>query len=254
MNFLDLPKRTGRKRTFGITSVADFGIPVGELKNLLEDYHFYIDVAKLGVGTAYVTPNIEEKVRLYKHYGVKVYFGGTLFEKCYLQGKIIEYMQYLKKLGIEWIEVSNGTLDIPLSKRVRIVNQLKNEFNVLGEVGSKDQTKDLPLQDWVEEMTSLIDAGCQYVITEGRDSGTAGIYNNNGEVKKSIVTELSKTVDINKIIFEAPTPKQQMFFINTFGANVNLGNIKVHDSLLLEAERVGLRSETFFMTRGIMQI
>lgn len=38
-----------------------------------------------------------------------------------------------------------------------------------------------------------------------------------------------------------------MFFINEFGANVNLGNIKLTDVLALEAERCGLRSETFFM-------
>ncbi|WP_017755208.1 phosphosulfolactate synthase [Calidifontibacillus oryziterrae] len=247
MNFLDLPKRVGRERTFGITSVSDFGIPVKELKNILEDYHYYIDIAKLGVGTAYVTPNIEEKVSLYKAYGVKVYFGGTLFEKCYLQKKIKEYIQYLKRLGIEWLEISNGTLDISLPERIRLVNQLKGDFHLVGEIGSKDQTKDLSLHDWTLEMTELLDAGCQYVITEGRDSGTAGIYNAKGEVNKSLVTKLSKSMDINKIIFEAPTHKQQMFFINTFGPNVNLGNVKVQDVLLLEAERVGLRSETLFL-------
>ncbi|HHY74827.1 MAG TPA: phosphosulfolactate synthase [Bacillus bacterium] len=247
MDFLEIPKRTTGERIFGLTSIADFGIPVGQLQQLLEDYYCYIDVAKLGVGSAYVTPNLQEKISLYKRYGIKVYCGGTLFEKCYYQGRLKDYIKMLQKLGLEWIEVSNGTLDIPLEKRIDIVNDLKTDFHVLGEVGSKDQSHELSAKHWAFEMNSLLDAGCKYVITEGRDSGTAGIYNPDGEVKKTILKELSKQVEINKIIFEAPTNKQQMFFINTFGPNVNLGNVKIHDVLLLEAERVGLRSETFFM-------
>ncbi len=247
MNFLDMPKRTIGNRTFGLTSIADFGIPVGQLRCILDDYHTYIDVAKLGVGSAYVTPNLNEKIKLYKQYGIKVYCGGTLFEKCYYQGKLNEYKKFLQTHEVEWIEVSNGTLDIPLETRLDLVNELKSDFSVLGEVGSKDQTQELSARNWVLEMNSLLEAGCKYVITEGRDSGTAGIYNPNGEVKKAIIKELTRQVDINKVIFEAPTSKQQMFFINAFGSNVNLGNVKIQDALLLEAERVGLRSETFFM-------
>src|SRR5690606_30230334 len=97
------------------------------------------------------------------------------------------------------------------------------------------------------EMYSLLDAGSQYCITEGRQSGTAGIYQTNGQVRMDVFQELTSNVNINRIIFEAPTAKQQMFFINQIGANVNLGNVKPEDVLILEAERCGLRSETFFL-------
>ena len=247
MKFLDVPKRTKKNRTFGITSVTDFGISVGELENILMDYHKIIDIVKLGIGSAYVTPNLEEKIQLYKKYGIKPYFGGTLFEKCYSQGKIKEYINYLQKLGVEWIEVSNGTLDIPISERLRLVNELKYDFNVIGEVGSKDSDKEMPLSQWYEEITSLIEAGCKYVITEGRDSGTSGIYHSNGQIKTELILDLLKRVDFKKIIFEAASSKHQMFFINQVGPNVNLGNVRIRDCLLLESQRCGLRSETFFM-------
>ncbi len=247
MEFLDLPTRTQKNRSFGITSIADFGTPIGQLKDILDDFHYMIDIAKIGIGCAYVTPNIKEKVKLYKEYNVKPYFGGTLFEKCYYQNKISEYVDLLKSLGIEWIEISNGTLDIPLQKRLALIEQLKTDFFVVGEVGSKDDQKDIPISQWKAEIEMLLNAGCEYVITEGRDSGTAGIYDSSGKIKQSLIVEMTKDVDINRIIFEAPTPKSQMYFINAFGTNVNLGNVKLQDVLILEAQRKGLRSETFYL-------
>lgn len=247
MEFLQLPERTSGIRTYGLTSVADFGTPMGELKNILQDYHQLIDIAKLGIGSAYVTPNIQKKIDLYKLYDIKPYCGGTLFEKSYYQKKIPEYLKYIRSLGIEWIEVSNGTLDIPLKERLQLISILKNEFHIIAEVGSKDSSKDMPITEWKEEIQLLLAAGCEYVITEGRDSGTSGIYEKNGAIKSDLIAELIKGLDCRKIIFEAPTAKQQMYFIKEIGANVNLGNVKLQDALVLEAQRCGLRSETFFM-------
>lgn len=247
MNFLTLPERTSGRRTYGLTSVIDLGTPIRELDNILSDYSHIIDIAKLGVGSAYVTPNIKKKIEVYKEYGVKPYLGGTLFEKCYYQNKIPEYRTYLQDLGIEWVEVSNGTLDIPLDERLTAISQLKRDFHVIAEVGSKDSDKEMPISEWKEEIKVLLEAGCEYVITEGRDSGSVGIYEKNGNIKSDLVHEVMKDVDEQKIIFEAPTPKQQMYFIKEMGPNVNLGNVKLNDVLVLEAQRCGLRSETFYL-------
>jgi phosphosulfolactate synthase len=247
MEFLDLPKRTSGQRTYGLTSIADFGTPIGELKNILNEYHSLIDIAKIGIGSAYVTPNIKQKIDLYKEFQIKPYCGGTLFEKCYYQKKLPEYIHYLHDLGIEWIEVSNGTLDISIEERLSIISQLKNDFYCIAEVGSKDCEKEIPIFKWKEEIEQFLGAGCEYVITEGRDSGTSGIYEKNGEIKSNLIHDLVENIDYKKIIFEAPTPKHQMYFINQFGPNVNLGNVKIQDVLVLEAQRRGLRSETFFM-------
>ncbi|WP_423801950.1 phosphosulfolactate synthase [Neobacillus sp. SAB-20_R2A] len=247
MDFLTLPERTSGSRTYGLTSVADFGTPMGELRNILADYSHIIDIAKIGIGSAYVTPNIKKKVDLYKEYGIKPYCGGTLFEKCYYQNKIPEYLSYLCELGIEWVEVSNGTLDIPLDQRLELIYLLKNNFNVIAEVGSKDTEKEMPISEWRAEIKQLLEAGCQYVITEGRDSGTSGIYEKCGTVKSDLIQELVRDLDPNKIIFEAPSAKHQMYFIRELGPNVNLGNVKLSDVLMLEAQRCGLRSETFYL-------
>ncbi len=247
MDFLELPKRTSGNRTYGLTSIIDLGTPIGVLKNSLFEYSDLIDIAKIGIGSAYVAPNIKKKIDLYKEYQIKPYCGGTLFEKCYYQNKVSDYLKYLRNLGIEWIEISNGTFDISLEERLLLISQLKDEFHVIAEVGSKDTSKEMPISDWKYEIQLLLQAGCEYVITEGRDSGTSGIYEKNGEMKSDLISELLNVFDNKRIIFEAPTPKQQMRFINQIGPNVNLGNVKLEDILILESQRRGLRSETFFL-------
>lgn len=247
MNFLEIPTRTKTKRTYGLTSIIDLGISTGELINVLEDYHQVFDIAKIGMGSAYVTPNLKQKVDIYKEFQIKPYCGGTLFEKCYLQGKIKEYLTVLQDLGIEWVEISNGTVDISLSKRLQLISEIKKDFHVIAEVGSKDPNEEMSISQWKEEINLLLEAGSEYVITEGRDSGTSGIYQNNGDLKSNLISGLLQDIDSKKLIFEAPTAKHQMYFINEIGPNVNLGNVKLKDVLTLEAQRCGLRSETFYL-------
>jgi phosphosulfolactate synthase len=247
MDFLILPERTSGNRTYGLTSVIDFGTPIGELKHILADYGYLIDIAKIGIGSAYVTPNLRKKIELYKEHQIKPYCGGTLFEKCFYQNKVPEYLSHLRNLGIEWIEISNGTLDIPLQERLQLITKIKNDFHVIAEVGSKDSSKEMDILDWKEEINLLLQAGCDYVITEGRDSGTSGIYEKSGSIKSNLIQELLKDMDSKKIIFEAPTSKHQMYFIREVGPNVNLGNVKLQDVLVLETQRCGLRSETFYL-------
>lgn len=247
MDFLNLPKRTYGNRTYGLTSIIDLGTPTGELSTFLSEYHHIVDIAKMGIGSAYITPNLKQKIDLYKRYGIKPYCGGTLFEKCYYQNKIPNYLAKLKDLGIEWVEVSNGTLDISLQERLKVIDYIKRDFHVIAEVGSKDSSKEMPITKWKEEINLLLEVGSDYVITEGRDSGTSGIYEKNGNVKDHLIKELIQDLDSKKIIFEAPTPKHQMYFIKEIGPNVNLGNVKLQDVLILESQRCGLRSETFYL-------
>ena len=159
-----------------------------------------------------------------------------------------DYLAFLREHQVSWVEVSSGTVDIRLSERMEIVEQLCSEgFVVVGEVGFKDTTRLMPPSQWIDELQKLLEAGCRYVITEGRDSGTAGVYRPDGELRHELLEEIIACVDTDRIIFEAPRAKAQMFFINTIGPEVNLGNIPARDLLLLESQRRGLRNETFFL-------
>ncbi|MCG8332941.1 MAG: phosphosulfolactate synthase, partial [Proteobacteria bacterium] len=91
--------------------------------------------------------------------------------------------------------------------------------------------------------------GSKYVITEGRDSGSAGIFRTSGELRTGLVSDIVSSVDFKHLIFEAPTCSAQMFFINMLGANANLGNVNPNNLLVLESQRCGLRSETFYVNQ-----
>lgn len=245
MQVLNLPQRTAKPRTHGLTAVTDTGIPLGELEGILADHHELIDVAKIGVGAAYVTPNLDHKLDVYRSYDVVPYFGGTLFEKFLAQNKIEDYLAYLRHHGVDWIEISTGILDLPLEYRLELVERAHREFTVVAEVGSKDRDAIMAPSEWIREISAFLDAGCRYVITEGRDSGTAGVYRPSGEIRTGLISDIIDAVDAANLIFEAPAPKNQMYFINLVGPNVNLGNVSPRQLVLLEAQRQGLRYETF---------
>lgn len=244
---LRIPKHTNKPRKSGITEVMDVGIPTDLLKSYLADHHEFIDYIKFGIGSAYVTPNLSEKIKIIKDHNISVWFGGTLFEKFYSQDCYHQYIDYLKKYEIDCIEISTGTIDLDLDQRLTCVEQAKDEFTIFSEVGSKDQKKVMPPSEWVNEIKELLKAGSDYVILEGRDSASAGIYNPDGHLKEGLLAEIIKEIDVNKIIFEAPVPKAQIHFLNLLGTNVNLGNVKLQDVLLLESQRCALRSDTFFL-------
>lgn len=244
---LILPQRTTKPRQYGITSLHDVSTTVSELTAILEDYGQFADFAKIGVGSAYIMPKLSSKLAAYKEVGITTYFGGTLFEKFFNQGRLDDYLIYLSKHDVNWIEVSCGTVDIRVEQRAEIVTRLSKDFNVISEVGSKDADKIMPPSEWIEEIDVLMQAGSKWVVTEGRQTGTAGIFRSNGEVRTGLVADILKRIGSSSLIFEAPTSAAQAFFVNQVGPNVNLGNIHPRDLLLLESLRQGLRQETFWL-------
>ena len=247
MKNIKTPYRTNKSRDTGITSIHDVGIPLEELKNILDSYSRYLDFAKFGVGSAYVEPKLREKIDLYTEHDVEIYFGGTLFEKFYHQGKFDEYLDFLQSFGVSWLEISSGTVDIRLSDRVEMVKEsIEKGFSVIAEVGEKVETSVMPPSEWMLEIQTLLSAGCVYVVAEGRDGCNAGLYRPNGEIREGLLSDMTSKIDTKHLIFEASNSSSQAYLINHLGANVNLGNVNPRDLLLLESQRQSLRSETFF--------
>jgi len=235
----------------GLTVVLDKGLPPKFVEDYLKVCGNYIDFVKFGWGTSAVIDRevVKEKINYYKDYDIKVYPGGTLFEYAYVKGKFDEFLDECMELGFEAVEVSDGSSDISLEERKKAIEKAKdNGFIVLTEVGKKlpEKDKKLTIEDRINLINFDLDAGADYVIIEGRESGKGiGLFDKEGKVKEDELDILSKNVDINKVIFEAPQKSQQVAFILKFGSSVNLANIAFDEVISLETLRRGLRGDTF---------
>jgi phosphosulfolactate synthase len=226
--------------------VMDKGLSIREAEDFMSVGSEYTDYVKLGFGTSLVTPGFEKKIKVYKKAGSIPYFGGTLFEAFIIRDMFDDFVEFIKRNGVELVEISDGSYDIEHSRKLDFINRIAKTATVISEVGSKKKEVVYSPDEWVAMMKSELDAGSVKVIAEARESGTTGIYNEDGSINHSIIEAISTHVKLENVIWEAPIKSQQAWFIKNFGANVNLGNIAPNEIISLESLRLGLRGDTFF--------
>jgi phosphosulfolactate synthase len=242
--FLDLPERSRKPREHGLTHVLDKGLSVAEVDGLVEVAGEFVDIVKLGWGTALATANLRPKLERYAAHGIPVVLGGTLTELAIQRDRVDGLVEWLRELGLKHVEVSDGTVSVEPERKRELISQLADEFTVFSEVGSKDAEQIMAPYRWVEQIQAELQAGAWKVIAEAREAGNAGIYRPDGEVRMGLIDEIAHAVDPRSLVFEAPRKDQQVWFLRRFGADCNLGNIAPGDVLALETLRLGLRSET----------
>jgi phosphosulfolactate synthase len=232
----------GLTRDGGLTHVLDKGLGPRAWEDVLETSGDYIDIVKLGWGTAYVTKNLERKLDVLKD--TRVVIGGTFFEVVYVKNAFDDYKRWLQDLGITHVEISDGTVEIPRERKLELIADFARDFTVLSEVGSKDSSVEYTAEQWVQWLQEELDAGAWKVITEAREGGTAGIFDSSGGMRTELIGEIAMAVGPANVVFEAPTKAAQTWFIKTFGPSVNLGNIPPDEVIPLETLRLGLRGDT----------
>ncbi len=242
--FLGLPARPAKPRERGLTHVIDKGMTLAEVAGLFETAGEYVDIVKLGWGTSYVIGNLAEKVRLYQSCSTVVMCGGTLLEAAVARGRVDEFRRWTARYGFTHVEVSDGTLRMERESKQELISALAEDFVVLSEVGSKDQDSIYAPYQWVAWIKEELAAGAWKVITEARETGTAGIFRGTGEIRSGLIDEIVHEIPIDNLLFEAPQTEQQAWFIRHLGPDVNLGNIPPEEVIPLETLRLGLRSHT----------
>ena len=241
-----LPERPAKPRNTGVTMVMDKGLGIRQAENFIDASGHLVDLVKLGFGTSYITPNLEEKIKLYQKANIKVYLGGTLFEAFLIRGMEKDYLKLVDRLKLDTIEVSDGSIDIPHEKKLDLIRRLSKNYRVLSEVGSKEEGIIIHPAIWISMMQSELEAGSWKVIAEARESGNVGIYRRNGSAHTLLVNKILAKVNRDHILWESPQKSQQTWFLKLLGPNTNLGNISPDDVIPLETLRLGLRGDTFF--------
>jgi phosphosulfolactate synthase len=241
-----IPERSSKPRESGLTMMMDKGLSLAEVASFCESSAEFTDVVKFGFGTALISNNLKQKIKIYREAGVEPYFGGTLFEMFAVRNKLDDYKRFVDKYDITTIEISDGSMKIDPDEKVKMIEKFSKEKRVLSEVGTKVKGVELSNENWVVHMKKELKAGAWKVIAEARESGTIGIYNSDGSANRELIDAIMKEISVEDVLWEAPNKAQQVMFIQMVGANVNLGNIAPHEVVSLEALRLGMRGDTFF--------
>jgi phosphosulfolactate synthase len=248
--FLRVPLRTVKPRTSGLLHVLDDGMSLAEARQHMDAAGPVIDIWKFGWGTAYIDQNLAGKLDLLARHGVRACTGGTLLEIAWEQGAVTDFFNWAQAVGFPCVEVSCGTVTMTRREKSGLISAAAERFSVLAEIGRKDATSVVFPRQWAADAQADLSAGADYVITEGRESGTAGLYEPDGSVRASVADAVVSVAGTGRVLFEAPQHAQQTWLVRRYGANVNLGNVRPAAALSVEALRLGLRSDTVDAVAG----
>jgi phosphosulfolactate synthase len=242
--FLRIPPRTVKPRVSGLLHVLDDGMSLAETRQHLDAASPVIDIWKFGWGTAYIDQNLAGKLDLLASHGVRACTGGTLLEIAWQQGAAGAFLDWAQAAGFPCIEVSCGTVEMTRQQKSDLIRAGAERFIVLAEIGRKDATAPVAARQWAADARADLEAGAACVITEGRESGTVGLYQPDGSVRASVAEAMVAAVGTERVLFEAPQRAQQGWLVRRYGPNVNIGNVRPAAALSVEALRLGLRSDT----------
>ncbi len=228
--------RTTKPRSHGLTIALDVGLGPAAAADLCKVAGDHMDFVKIAWGSSMITGALDEKIAAYRAGGVEPMFGGTLFEYAYLHGRVEQFLEFVTETKIH-IEISDGTLDIPLSDKLKWIEKFAERTTVYSEIGGKISPHN---RDWKAIVAQEFSAGSSMLVVEGREIGPVG-----QDIREDVVDELVDAAGgSEKLIFESLERKQQLFFIKKLGPNVNLANIRTGDVLTLESFRRGLKEHT----------
>lgn len=247
---VEYPALPAKPRATAVTSVLDGGLGPSEARDRIAIAGEWIDVVKLGWGTARLTPAaaLREKIRIYRSAAINVCSGGTFLEIAFAQNRVREFLEGARELGLAMVEVSNGVHPMSEEEKLALIAEVRSAgFTVWSEVGKKDPDEDarIGIDERCAAIARELDAGADKVILEARESGTVGIYDRSGAPAAEMIQRIVERVGAQRLVFEAPRKEQQLWMVRALGPEVNLGNVAPGEALALATLRTGLRGDTF---------
>ena len=240
---LKVPEIPGKPRKKGLTVVSDRTIPLGMMRNYLEISSETIDYVKIVDHVGMIVRNSKElvrkKIRLYKEYKISTFPGGIPFELAVLQNKVIDYLEAVKEIGFDAVEVSEDVIE-PLDRttRSKILKQARGlKLDVFTEIGRKNLDTAFVLEDALRQIHKDLEAGVKKVTVESSD--VMQLIDTN----PSVLLGLVEKGGIENLVFEVGVkgwPSVAVWLIQNFGPEVNLENVMMDHVLEIDAMRRGM--------------
>jgi phosphosulfolactate synthase len=240
----NVPERPDKPRATGLTVIQDDGLSLKSIQDLIFVSGHLIDFVRFSPGALCSGEELTRRVDAYTNAGISPFLSGIMFEAAYIRKNINEYLDFLKENHFEYIEVSDGIIEIPPLEKAEFIKNASKSIKVFSKIGAKFKKAIFPKDKWEEYIVTELNAGSQKIIIEGSEGGTSQIISGEIDIKSNLVRHILNYSGINDIIWEAPHQQQHIWFINKFGADVNLADIHPEYLLKLESQRLGLNWET----------
>ncbi len=243
------PLRQDKPRANGITSMIDWGIPLGAQADILRSTGHLIDMVKVGgcIMRFMQRSMLVEKLSAYNEAGISASPGGIFFELAHAQGNYGYYLEEAASVGFTSLEVSDTLLDLSLSDKIAALHQAKAAgFKTISEVGKKSD--ELTDEEVLDDIASTIDAA-DYVILEANE------FFREGHIREGVIDALASRFPSEKLLWELPVAvlpgasralkeKVSHWLVARFGTNVNLANIEAEEIYFSEGVRSGMGGDT----------
>ncbi len=230
---LGFKSREKKPRLTGLTAMIDPGLGVAAFGDFIDTHHAFIDAVKFGGGSGLLSPVIDKKLSILKERGVPFWFGGTLFERAYMERRLPAYLAWVRQKGAAYFELSERSVPLDHCEKESMIGILSAEFVVLSELCS---TPD-PLR-FIDRIHLETEAGARFILIDG------GAKEFEGDVGFHWL--LTEPLSFHNLLFKATTPRGQARLVQIVGPDVNLANITAEQVITVEGLRRGLSHTTLF--------
>ncbi|MDX1483329.1 MAG: phosphosulfolactate synthase [Alphaproteobacteria bacterium] len=246
--FIRCAPRPSKPREAGLTIVADRGLGMNRVEDLIAAAGDYIDVFKIAIGAWRLQSEefLKTKIAALNQAGIQTFFAGDTTEAAFQQGVSEEFYQAVKAIGADAVEVSSAQVTMSLADKCALIEMAGGAgLKVVAEAGQKgheDWTRSLPFV--LKQIEAYQEAGAWKVLVQGE-----GISEGVEERKEDLLLNIAAKFDIKDLIFQAKDSATQEWFVSTLGNGVNL-DVDDHQVLDVELMRRGLRKRGVFGLLG----
>jgi phosphosulfolactate synthase len=249
--FIEIPSRSAKPRERGLTVVADKGLPLGYLEDLLDMAGDFVDWVKIGTSSQRILTreHLRKKIEICHAHEVKVFFAGDVTELAVIQGHAGEYFQECLSLGADGAEIATAQIILDNGHKAELVAQgTEAGLKIVGEIGQKGTgVRNLPFSWYQREIELLFRAGAFKVLIQGE-----GLLEDVSEIQEKILFELLASRDPKDMIVQAKEARAQAWLIANFGPEISL-DIEFDQVVAVELSRRGIRKRGLFALVGAAQ-
>ena len=249
-SFVRVAPRPAKPRENGLTVVADRGMAMNRVADLIEASGEFIDFVKIGIGAYRLQTEdlLRRKIAALKAAQVRVFLAGDVTEAAFMQGVSSQFYAAVKEYGADTVEVSSAQVAMSLRDKCELIRMATAAgLKVVAEAGQKG------IEDWTSSQSYVFTqvdaykkAGAWKVLVQGE-----GVSEGVTEFKGDFILNLVGRFDAQDFIFQAKDGASQAWYLNALGNQANL-DIDDHQVIDVELMRRGIRKRGVFGLIGSM--